>query len=84
VIRALALALLVSGCYATTGEPAVAFDRCNTGRVIDGCDVSDLPPLVAMLPPWPFPSLRVPIPEPPPPPEKASTPGSRFLQRLTK
>ena len=80
MIRA-ALALLVAGC--ATAPDVVTFDRCNTGRVIDGCDVSDLPPLIAMLPPWPFPSLRVPIPDALPP-EKASTPGARLIQRLTK
>ena len=75
-------ALLLSGCYAT-GSGSLAFDRCNTGRVIDGCDPSDFPAINATLPPWPFPSLLVPIPEPAPPP-KPETPGSRLLQKLTK
>ena len=78
--RALAFALLASGCYATAGPP-VTFDRCGTGRVIDGCSVDDFPPLIAMLPPWPFPSLIEPIPAPAAP---AETPASRLLHKLTK
>jgi hypothetical protein len=64
------LALLFAGC-ATTGNPT-ALDRCNTGRVIDGCSPADLPPLIAILPPWPFPVL---IEEPKEQPK---------LQKLTK
>ncbi len=75
--------LLAADCYTTADAPPVTFDRCGTGRVIDGCDVSDFPPLIAMLPPWPFPSLLQPIPAPAAPPP-AETPASRLLHKLTK
>jgi len=77
-MRAAALALLVAGC--ATAPNVVTFDRCATGRVIDACSVADYPPLVELLPRWPFPSLMQPIPEPPPP----ETPASRIMDRLIK
>lgn len=69
--------LLASGCATTV----TTFDRCATGRVIDGCDVSDLPPLIAILPPWPFPAL---VAEPQKAKEVPDTPAHRLLQKLGK
>jgi hypothetical protein len=71
-------ALLLAGC-ATTGD--VSFDRCHTGRVIDGCSPADYPALNATLPPWPFPVL---IEEPKEQPQPSDTPAHRLLQKLTK
>ena len=56
------LALLVSGCFATTKPPP---SMGCTDVLADGCDdPTAYPPLTLMLPPWPFPKLLVPIPEP--------------------
>lgn len=73
------LALLLTGC-AVTGVNT-AFDRCNTGRVIDACSPSDYPPLTAQLPVWPFPNL---VEEPKPQPQPSDTPGHRLIQKLAK
>jgi hypothetical protein len=69
--------LLLAGC--ATIEPK-SWDRCNTGRVIDACDVTDYPPLTAQLPPWPFPLLV----EEPPKPQTEDTPSGRLLKKLGK
>ncbi len=69
--------LLLAGC--ATIEPK-SWDRCNTGRVIDACDVTDYPPLTAQLPPWPFPRLV----EEPPKPQTEDTPSGRLLKKLGK
>ncbi len=47
--------VLAAGCATTRGP----FDACNP--VMTHCNEADLPPLTAMLPPWPFPSLLMPI-----------------------
>ena len=77
--RVVLVALLALGC--ATAPDVVTFDRCNTGRVIDGCSPADLPPLVAILPPWPFPSL-IEVPEAPKP--APDTPGKRWMEKLAK
>jgi hypothetical protein len=78
-MRRALFALLLAGC--ATAPTVATFDRCNTGRVIDGCSPADLPPLEAMLPPWPFPSL-VEVQEAPKP--AADSVGKRWLEKVAK
>lgn len=87
-MRYLIAVCILVGC-ATAPPPIETWDRCNTGRVIDACDVSDYPPLTAMLPQPPFPRLLVPIEDattPPPPtpltPEQEA--ADRLLRKLGK
>jgi hypothetical protein len=54
----LLLAAALASC-ATAGKGP----DCNA--VIEQCNPADYPPLIAQLPPWPFPRLFKPLPEAP-------------------